>query len=73
MKCLISNIKNFFKTTSQKHKKALRKLKTLISIESKKIAELINLDDRIECIARTPVFITHKDHKASFQKIHRAD
>ena len=41
-------------------KKTPLKLKTSINLEAKNIAELINLDDRIECIGRTPAFITLK-------------
>ena len=64
----------------QKHKKLLHdnvtktykiappKLETSINLEAKKIAELINLDDRIKCIARTPAFITLKDHKPDFRQ-----
>ena len=50
------------------YKKAPPKLETSINLEAKNIAELINLDDRIECIARTPAFITLKDHKPDFQQ-----
>ena len=39
-------------------------------LEAKHIAELINLDDLIECVARTPAFITLKDHKP---EIHHVD
>ena len=59
MKCPKNNIKNFFLTTSQKHyKKAPFKLETLMYLEPKNIVELNNLDERIECIARTPTFLT---------------
>ena len=55
--------------TSPKHyKKAPPKLKTSINIEAKNIAQLINLDGRIECIARTLAFITLKDHKPDFRQ-----
>ena len=48
------------------YKKAPPKLETSINLEAKSIAELINLCDRIECIARTPAFIPLKDHKPDF-------
>ena len=48
------------------YKNAPPKLETSINLEAKNIAELINLDDRIQCIARTPAFITLKDHKLDF-------
>ena len=46
------------------YKKAPPKLETSINFEAKNIAELINLDNRIKYIARTPVFITLKGHKS---------
>ena len=54
--------------TSPKHKKAPSKLETSINVEAKNIAELINLDDHIKFIARTPAFITLKDHKPDFRQ-----
>ena len=48
------------------YKKAPPKLETSINLEAKNTAELMNLDDRIECIARTPAFITLKDYKPDF-------
>ena len=48
------------------YKKETIKLETSINLEAKNIAELINLDDRIECIARTPVFIILKYPKSDF-------
>ena len=48
------------------YKKAPPKLKTSVNLEAKNIAKLINLDGRIECIARTLAFITLKDHKPDF-------
>ena len=55
-------------TLQKQYKKALPKLEASINLEAKNIAELINLDDRIECIARTPAFITLKDHKPDFRQ-----
>ena len=55
---------NFTKT----YKKAPPKLETSINLEAKTIADLINLDDRIDCIARTPTFITLKEYKPDFQQ-----
>ena len=69
-----------YEMPEQQHKKLLHdnvtktykiappKLETSINLEAKKIAELINLDDRIKCIARTPAFITLKDHKPDFRQ-----
>ena len=50
------------------YKKAPPKLKTSVNLEAKNIAKLINLDGRIECIARTLAFITLKDHKPDFRQ-----
>ena len=47
-------------------KKATPKLETSINLEAKDIAELINLDDSIEYITRTPAFIALKDLKPEF-------
>ena len=47
-------------------KKATPKLEASINLEAKDIAELINLDDSIECITRTPAFIALKDLKPEF-------
>ena len=43
-------------------------METSINLEAKTNAELINLDERIECIVRTPVFVTLKDYKPDFRK-----
>ena len=50
------------------YKKAPPKLETSINLEAKSIAQLINLDDSIECVARTPAFVTIKDHKPDFRR-----
>ena len=36
-------------------------------MEAKCIAKKINLDDRIDLLAKNPVFITLKDHKPNFR------
>ena len=71
---------NIYDMSEQQHKKLLHnnvtetykkvppKLGTSINLEAKNIAELINLDDYVKCIARTPAFITLKDHKPDFQQ-----
>lgn len=50
------------------YNKAPPKLETSVNLEAKDIAELINLDDRIEYIGRSPTFITLKDHKRDFRQ-----
>ena len=71
---------NIYEIPKQQHKKLLHdnviktyikappKLETSINLEAKSIAELIHLDDRIECIARAPAFVTLKDHKLDFRQ-----
>ena len=43
-------------------------IRSINKLRIKSIAELINLDDRIECIAKTPAFTTLKDHKPDFRQ-----
>ena len=61
--------KNFLRgNVTKTYKKAPLELKTSIDLETKIIVELINLDVRLECIARTPTFISLKDHKLDFRQ-----
>ena len=54
--------------TSQKHTKKLpQKLEHSINLEAKNISKKLNIEDRVECIAKTEAFITLKDHKENFQ------
>ena len=62
------NKKLLLENVTKTYKKALPKLEPSINLEAKNIAELINLDDHIKCIVRTPVFITPKEHKPDFQQ-----
>ena len=66
-----------YKKRYKKHRKAPPKLETSTNLEAKSAAELINLDDCIQCIARTSAFITLKDYKRDFivkrDKIHYVD
>ena len=78
--CLRRQTSNIYEMPEQQHKKLLHdnvtkkykkappKLETSINLEAKNIAELIHLDDRIECIARTSAFITLRDHKPDFRQ-----
>ena len=47
---------------TSKYKKASPGAKTTIDQEAKVIASRLNLDDRIECLAERPAFVTLKDH-----------
>ena len=70
---------NMYELTPKKYKKLLRNnvtktyrkaiplLEKAISLEAKEIARNINLDDRIECIAKNNAFVTLKDHKLNFR------
>ena len=61
MKCSNTNIKkHLHDNVAKTYEKAPLKLKTSINLEAKNIPELINPDDRIECLGRTPGFITLK-------------
>jgi hypothetical protein len=69
---------NFYKLQPEQHnrllhenvtkdyKKAPPNLEKDINIEDKRIAAALELDDRINCIAKNETFITLKDHKPSF-------
>ena len=70
---------NMYELTPKEYKKLLRnnvtktyrkappRLEKTINLEAKEIAQNINLDDRIECIAKNKVFVTLKDHKQNFR------
>ena len=51
----------------QSYKKSTDRLEKAINMEAKNIAKKIRLSDRIECLAKTPAFITLKDNKDNFQ------
>ena len=49
------------------YNKAPKDLEHEINLEAKKIAENLELDDRINCLAKTQAFITMKDYKEDFR------
>ena len=51
---------------AKSYKKSTDRLEKAISMEAKNIAKKIQLSDRIDCLAKTPAFITLKDHKDNF-------
>ena len=59
-KLLLENI-------TKTYKKAPKKLEKSINLEAKNITKNINLDNKVECLAKTEAFITLKDHKENFQ------
>ena len=50
------------------YRKAPSKLEQSINLEGKNIAKSYEIDDRVECIANNPAFISLKDHKENFQQ-----
>ena len=52
---------------TKQYKKASTKNVHEINCEAKIIAEKLQLDDRIECLAKSQAFITMKDHKENFR------
>ena len=52
---------------TKSYKKLTDRLQKSINMEAKNIAKKIQLSDRIECLVKTPTFITLKDHKDNFQ------
>ena len=76
---------NICELRKQQHKKLLHdnvtktyknvppKLKTSINLEAKNITELINLNERIECMVRTLPLLHLKTINRDFDNTHRAD
>ena len=57
----------FFKDNITKtYKKAPVKLEQSINLEAKNVAKKLNIDDRVEYLAKRQAFITLKDHKENF-------
>ena len=48
------------------YQKAPTKLEALINMEAKSISTKLKISDRVERIARTPTFVTLKEHKDNF-------
>ena len=48
------------------YKKAPPKLENAVNSEAKSIAEKLELADRVESLAKSPAYITLKDHKENF-------
>ena len=48
------------------YQKALPKLEASINLEAKSISTKLKISDKVEHIARTPAFVTLKDHKDNF-------
>ena len=52
------------------YKKSPTRLEKSINLATKEIAAGVNLDDRIEYMAKAPTYITLKDHKDNFRSAH---
>ena len=55
---------------TKSYKKSPTRLEKFINLEAKEIAAGVKLDDRIEYMAKAPVYITLKDHKDNFRSAH---
>ena len=62
--------KLLYENITKTYKKSTNRLEHAINMEAKHIAKNIKLDDRIESLAKTPAFITLKDHKENFRPSH---
>ena len=49
------------------YKKADEKVIDDINLEAKELATILNIEDRMECLAKQQAFITLKDHKENFK------
>ena len=49
------------------NQKAPPKLQSGINLEAKSMSTKLKISDRVERIARTPAFVTPKDHKDNFR------
>ena len=70
---------NMYKVTPKEHKQLLKnnvietyrkappRLEKAIKLEAKEVTKNINLEDRIECIAKNNAFVTLKNHKQNFR------
>ena len=52
---------------TKSYNKLTDRLEKAINMEAKNITKKIQLSDRIECLAKTPAFVTLKDHKDNSQ------
>ena len=59
-----------YENITKTYKKSTNRLEHAINMEAKHIAKNIKMDDRIESLTKTRVFITLKDHKENFRSSH---
>ena len=62
------NIKKLlFNNITKSYRKSTKRLEKAINMEAKHISKKLELDNRIEGLAKNPAFISLKDHKPNFQ------
>ena len=59
--------KLLFNNVTKSYEKSTERLEKAINMEVKHISKNLDLDNRIECLAKNPAFISLKDHKPNFQ------
>ena len=61
------NIKKLFNNITKSYRKPAKSLEKAINMEAKNFSKKLELDNRIEYLAKNTAFISLKDHKANFQ------
>ena len=56
-----------FSNITKSYQKFMEYLEKAINMEARHISKTLQLDNRIECHAKTPAFISSKDHEPNFQ------
>ena len=59
--------KLLFNNITKSYRKSIKGLEKAINMKAKHISEKLELNNRIECLAKNLVFISLKDHKPNFQ------
>ena len=59
--------KLLFNNITKSYRKSRKRLEKAIKMEGKHISKKLELDNRIECLAKNSAFISLKDHKPNFQ------
>ena len=59
--------KLLFKNITKLYRKSTERLEKAINTEGKHISKKLDLEIRIECLAKNLLFISLKDHKPNFQ------
>ena len=59
--------KLLFTNITKSYRKSTKRLEKAINMEAKHISKKLEPENRIECLAKNPAFISLKDHKPNFQ------